>query len=146
MKTIAAYLLFFVLFSAFQCQRQEVVEPNLENQPVMEGRSAALIGKWQLVEYYWSAGGPGNWTKADPNKPSIIEFKADGAFLSDGEDCSGAYTAATNQEIVIKKTCSTGNIQQSELSGEILSSGELVITPTNPMCIEGCAYKYKPVN
>jgi hypothetical protein len=145
MKTIAAYLLFFVLFSAFQCQRQEVVEPNLENQPMTEGRSAALIGKWQLVEYYWSAGGPGNWTKADPAKPEIIEFKSNGEYFSGCEDCTGQYTAETDQEIVIKQTFSAGEVRQSELLGKILPSGELVITPTNPVCIEGCSYKYKPV-
>ncbi len=146
MKTNAAFLLLFVLFSAFGCQHQETVEPNPENQSVAESRSATLTGKWQLVEYYWSAGGPGQWTKADPAKPIIIEFKANGAYVSDREDCAGQYTAATDQEIIIKVSCTTGEVRQSELSGKILASGELVISPTNPMCIEGCAYKYKPIN
>jgi hypothetical protein len=145
MKTIASFLLVFVLFSAFECQHQEAVEPNPENQSRVESRTATLVGKWQLVEYYWSAGGPGQWTKADPAKPYIIEFKANGAYVNDREDCAGQYTAATDQEMIIKVLCSTGEVRQSELSGKILPSGELVIVPTNPICIEGCSYKYKPI-
>ena len=138
MKTIISFLLLLVLFSAFECQNQEDMEPSSENQ-------AIVIGKWQLVEYYMSAGGPGYWTKADPAKPSIIEFKADGEYISGRENCSGRYTAATGQEIIIKVSCSTGNVLQSELSGKFLPSGELVIDPINPMCIEGCSSKYKRI-
>ncbi len=97
------------------------------------------------MEYYWSIGGPGYWTKADPAKPEIIEFKSNGEYISGCEDCTGQYTAETDQEIVIKQTFSAGEVRQSELLGKILPSGELVITPTNPVCIEGCSYKYKPV-
>ena len=138
MKTIIFFLLLFVLFSAFECQHQEDIEPSSENQ-------AIVIGKWQLVEYYWSAGGPGYWTKADPAKPDIIEFKADGEYISGRENCSGRYTAATSQEIMIKISCSTGYVQQSEHAGKILPSGELVLEPTKPMCIEGCSEKYKRI-
>jgi hypothetical protein len=135
MKIIISSLLLFVLFSAFECQHQENVDPNTKNQDV-------LIGRWKLVEYYLSDGGPGYWTKADPAKPYIIEFKADGAYISDRADCSGQYTAAPDQEIIIKISCDTGYVQKSELSGKILPSGELYIVPTNPYCIEGCSYKY----
>ncbi len=98
-----------------------------------------------MVEYYMSAGGPGYWTKADQAKPSIIEFKADGEYVSGGENCSGQYTAATDQEIIIKLSCPNGNVQESELAGKILPSGELAIVPTKPMCIEGCSSKYKRI-
>ena len=138
MKIIISSLILFVLFSAFECHHQKNVEPNSENQDI-------LIGRWQLVEYYLSAGGPGYWTKADAAKLSIIEFKADGAYIRDRADCSGQYTAATDQEIIIKISCATGYVRQSELSGKILPSGELAIVPTNPMCIEGCSSKYKRI-
>lgn len=145
MKPIASFLLLFVLFSAFQCQHQEAVAPNPENQSGPESRPATLVGRWQLVEYYLSAGGPGYWTKADPATPSIIEFKANGAYISEREDCSGQYTAETDQEIIIRELCSTGEVRERAISGNILPSGELVLSPTNPICIEGCAYKYKPI-
>jgi len=138
MKTIISFLLLFILFSAFECQHQEDIEPSSGNQ-------AIVIGKWQLVESYISDGGPGYWIEADPAKPSIIEFKADGEYISGRENCSGRYTAATSQEIIIKISCSTGYVQQSELSGKILPSGELAIVPTSPMCIEGCSEKYKRI-
>lgn len=138
MKIIISFLLLFVLFSAFECQNQEGIEPSSENQ-------TGVIGKWQLVEYFMSTGSPGYWTKADPAKPSIIEFKADGEYISGWENCSGRYTAATGQEIIIKVSCNTANVRKSEFSGKILPSGELTIDPTNPMCIEGCLYKYKRI-
>lgn len=145
MKPIASLLLLFALFSAFQCQHQEAVKPIPENQSARESLPATLVGKWQLVETYLSAGGPIYPVKADPTKPLIIEFKADGEYVGTREDCAGRYTAATDQEIVIKTSCSTGEVQESELSGKILPSGELVIVPVNPVCIEGCSYKYKPI-
>ena len=138
MRIIVSSLLVFVLFLAFKCQDQENIEPNTDNR-------ALLIGKWQLVEYYMSIGGPGYWTKADPAEPSIIEFKADGAYMIDCADCSGQYTVGTDEEIIIKILYDTGNVRQSELSGRILPTGELTIFPTNPMCTEGCSSKYKRI-
>lgn len=145
MKTNAAFLLLFVLFSAFGCQHQETVEPNPENQSLVESRSATLVGKWQQSGSYISAGGPMYWVEADPAKPTIIEFKANGEYTHGREGCSGQYTATTDQEIVIKVSCSTGEVRQIELSGKILPSGELALSPTNPICIEGCSYRYKPI-
>lgn len=145
MKPIASLLLLFALCSAFQCQHPEAVEPNPENQSLMENRPAPLVGKWQLVETYLSAGGPMYPVKADPNNPSIIEFRANGEYVGGREDCAGRYTVASDQKITIKSSCSTGQVRESELSGVILPSGELSIVPVNPACIEGCSHRYKPV-
>ncbi len=145
MRSLISCLLLVILFSAFECRRQENAKPSLENQPITDSPLTPFVGKWQLVEYYLSAGGPGYWTKADPAKPSIIELKADGKFISDNENCSGQYTAAPNQEIIIKQLCNNETVQERELSGKILPSGELSIVPTNPKCIEGCLYKYKRI-
>ncbi|WP_210465204.1 hypothetical protein [Rufibacter roseolus] len=138
MKTTFTFLLVLLFLSAFQCQHQEDIKPSL-------GKKDIVIGRWQLVEYFMSVGGPGYWTKADAAKPIIIEFKADGEYISGSGDCSGQYTVTTGQDIIIKVSCSVGHLKQSELTGKILPSGELSIVPTSPMCIEGCSYKYKRI-
>ncbi|MFB9863045.1 hypothetical protein EFA69_03275 [Rufibacter immobilis] len=138
MKITYTSLLFFILLSAFQCQHQEDIKPRSEN-------NAIVTGKWQLEEYYMSIGGPGSWTKADPAQPSIIEFKANGDYISGKEDCSGQYSVANGQDIIITVSCSTGYVKQSELIGKIQPTGELTIVPTSPTCIEGCSYKYKRI-
>jgi hypothetical protein len=100
----------------------------------------SLIGKWTYTEHYGSSGGPGEWRPVNPSN-QIIEFNSDGTFVP----CESFLKDANHFEILDSVTVKF----QPAFSGSSMMSysidtiaRELILTPI-PLCIEGCADKFK---
>ncbi len=102
-----------------------------------------MVGKWEYTEHYFSIGGPGMWQTVEP-AGQIVEFKTDGAFSS----VASFYSSFLNYEVIDSTTVKFTPASSS--SGYVLmryeinvEEGILVLYPIEPMCIEGCSYKFK---
>ena len=113
------------------------------NNRIIEPNEGGLTGKWTYTEYYMSIGGPGAWHAVSPPKQTI-EFKADGKFIP----CESFLKDANHYEIVDSVTI---KIEPASTSmGYILmrydinpSDRALYLSPSNPICIEGCSNKFE---
>ena len=47
-------------------------------------QSDSIYGKWKLMQYYYSIGGPGEWRQATSENTSFLEFKEDGKVTHTG--------------------------------------------------------------
>jgi len=129
------FLSLVLLFFAIACEKStnKIIEPN-EN---------GLLGKWTYTEYYMSIGGPGEWHPVSLPKQTI-EFKSNGTFIP----CESFLKEANHFEILDSVTV---KIEPASISmGYILmrydiktSEGSLYLSPTNPICIEGCSNKFE---
>jgi len=102
----------------------------------------SIIGKWTLDSYFYSAGGPGSWHPADKNNPQWIVFSANGSFSA-----NMVFYGANKYELVdsthIKFTPSTTPGGFALVYYHIDSlQGVLQMSPTNPVCIEGCGWRF----
>jgi hypothetical protein len=109
------------------------------NEPV--GNS--LIGKWTYTQYSYSIGGPRIWRQATPSGQSI-EFKPEGRFIP----CESFLKEATHFEIIDSVTVKIEPASTATgyflMRYQIDTSGrELDMYPANPICIEGCGYKFE---
>jgi len=131
LQFLAAFLLVFAV--ACKKSSNRIIEP-IEN---------SLTGKWTYTEYYMSIGGPGDWHAVSPPKQTI-EFKADGTFIP----CESFCKEANHFEIIDSVTV---KIEPSSISlGYVLmrydikpSERTLYLSPSNPICIEGCSSKFE---
>jgi hypothetical protein len=99
-----------------------------------------LIGKWMYTAYELGNAGPGQWRSAPPNQ--VIEFKSDGSFISTNHFWTETQFQ-TLDSVTIKfwpDATSQGFIL-IRYSIDTLA-GELLMYPINPICAEGCEYKY----
>src|SRR5678809_1580521 len=124
------YLVLALLIFAIACKKS--VEPIQSD----------LIGKWTFTESYISPAGPTDWQPVTPPNQTI-EFKSDGTFIP----CESFLKGANHFEIVDSVTV---KIQPAAPSGFILMRYDikpleraLYLSPTNPICIEGCSSKFE---
>jgi len=106
------------------------------NDPIKSG----LIGKWTYTESYISPAGPTDWQPVSP-PGQTIEFKHDGTFIP----CESFHKDADHFEVLDSVNV---RIQPAPGGGQmrytIDSTGhQLVMSPTNPGCIEACIYKFE---
>jgi hypothetical protein len=98
-----------------------------------------LAGEWKLSEYYISSGGPGEW-KAAEQKTQI-------KFGSNGTMSGNAYPDRVKYAIKDSVTLSFYDNKNSVVDFRYrLKNGTLTLSPTNPVCIEGCASKFIKIN
>ena len=98
-----------------------------------------LLGKWQLSINAYSIGGPIQEHAADPAKPVIVEFKKDGTYTNSADSKYTQYSADGNR-IKLTGPGATSVTLQFTITGTTL-----MLTPIEPMCIEGCYTKYNAV-
>ena len=129
MKKLPILVLALLLF-ALACNKS--VEPI----------ESSLIGRWTYTEYYMGTGGPTDWQPVTPPNQTI-EFRSDGTFIP----CESFLKGANHFEIVDSVTV---KIQPAAPSGFILMRYDikpleraLYLSPTNPICIEGCSSKFE---
>ena len=122
-----------LLLFAIACKKSV----NKVNEPIKN----SLIGKWTYTESYVSPGGPTEWRPVSP-PGQTIEFKDDGTFIP----CESFLRNANHFEIVDSVTVKI----QPAPSGFVLmrysidtTKRQLLMSPTNPACIEGCTYKFE---
>jgi hypothetical protein len=100
--------------------------------------NSSIIGKWKLTESYTDIGGGGaTWQPADPNNPSIIEFRQDGTLniTSGSMHSSEQYKVLTDSTMIISHG-SDSLPYRYQFSKTLLS--------LYPPCIEGCGNRYVP--
>ena len=108
--------------------------------------SGNLSGKWEYTEHYFSIGGPGAWQPVLPSG-QMIEFMPLGLFRS-AASFSGTFR---NYEVVDSVTVKFTPAPTA--SGYLLmryqideAQGTLLLSPIEPMCIEGCSDKFRRSN
>jgi hypothetical protein len=103
----------------------------------------SIIGKWTYTEYNIGIGGPGQWLPATP-AGQTIEFKSDGTFISSGSLRWEATKFEILDSVTIKfRPASTPPGYLLMVYSIDTIARELLMYPVNPMCIEGCEYKYR---
>ncbi|QCX38170.1 lipocalin family protein [Aureibaculum algae] len=129
-----------VVISFFGCSNND----NEVNQ------EKSIIGTWQLVETYQSAGGPGNWSSVDNGyKYTFLDNRT---FSSNRfSECTyGTYSIESNVLTLIYgcEGFTTGIENSAGVFIEKINfeSKYLFINPTYIFCVEGCAYKFKKIN
>jgi hypothetical protein len=130
MKT--KFLILFLTFLGFyiSCTKTNIDE-SYQNR---------ILGKWQLIEWYGSIGGPGYWQTIEDGYFYI--FNEDGTIESDLYNCIGNYSIEENTEynLFISFLCDSsqyeGNLKLGFAQNYLLLFGA---------CDEGCGGKFKRI-
>lgn len=115
------------------------------NKPEEKSKvSKGIAGDWEYTEYYYSIGGPGLWRPVTP-AGQIVAFNTDGSFHS------VASFSETFRNYQVIDSATVKFTPASTSSGYVLmhfkidsTEGTLILNPIEPMCIEGCGYKFSP--
>jgi hypothetical protein len=101
-----------------------------------------LYGRWKYVEYGFSIGGPEEWQPAVPAN-RWIEFGTDGIFVSTSPDFDHFlhYTILDSERLVLKPLFPATDAAFYIYRLDPLT-GDLVLSPYNPSCIEGCGSRF----
>lgn len=130
-KIIQLFILSFMLFS---CKKSSLTSNPIGN---------SLIGQWTCTEYWYSLGGVGEWHAVQPANQTI-EFKSDGTFISAESFLKEANRFEIIDSATVKFQPSTNASGLQLMSYKIDTiKRELTMSPINPICIEGCANKFK---
>ena len=98
-------------------------------------QSDSIYGKWKLMQYYYSIGGPGEWRQASSENTSFLEFKEDGKVTHSGPNIQ-TYSEGfrlSKDTIVFVRTSDEIKVKYE------LKNNTLRIFPP---CIEGCGQAY----
>jgi hypothetical protein len=123
----------FLVVFMLACKKSEV-------QPI----GNTLIGKWVYTASNIGIAGPGQWVPGTPPNQTI-EFKSDGSFISTNH--FWAETQFQTVDSVTIKFWPNRTVHGYTLLGYVIDTiaGDLLMHPVDPMCIEGCEYKYHRV-
>jgi hypothetical protein len=103
----------------------------------------AVAGKWTYTEYFYSTGSPGQWYPVTPANQTI-EFKADGSFTGTASFLKEATHFVIVDSATIKFQPSTKPAGYTLMNYRVKTTGrELILSPLDPICIEGCSDKFK---
>lgn len=101
-----------------------------------------ILGKWIYKESGTSIGGPIIWQSAAPANQTI-EFKQNGAFISAQGFLNGTNHYEKLDSVTLKFSPvanASGFIKMAYVIDS--SSGQLNLWPVDPICIEGCGYRF----
>jgi hypothetical protein len=105
--------------------------------------TGSLVGKWEYTEHYFSIGGPGKWQPVQPGGQTI-DFKPDATFTSAASFSANFQSYEIVDSTTVKFTPAPTAPGHVLMRYEINSAeGILLLHPIEPMCIEGCSYKFK---
>ena len=101
-----------------------------------------LEGKWYYKSYFYSIGGPGSWHSLNPPY-QYLELVVGGHVNSDFEpfNRSTGWKAKDSTTLLFTFTGGTRDTMLFDYRLDTLNH-ELRLSPTQPMCIEGCAMKF----
>lgn len=132
-----------VIMSLLSCVEKDEVSIHSESD---------IIGKWKLIEYTFSTGAE-MITKTSDDGHEIV-FRNNLTFTSSGRPkCNnGTYLyseadSLPNPELLLEFECSTDSspIKTVNYAVTFMNSDQFVLSPLNPMCIEGCSYTYQKI-
>lgn len=124
---LSIILAFLAIITAISCSRS-TLEP--EN-------GYPLHGKWKFKEYYVDPGnGSGTWQPA-PQGQTYIDFNINGTLATDVGLFSGySKYESTDSTVTIMNISGTNQFfMYYNIEGNVLT--------LNPLCFEGCSYKFK---
>ena len=124
-------ILFIYLLFALGCSKNTDKEQEFD-----------IIGKWQLIETFTSTGGSQPlWVEITDGY--IYDFKIDETFTrnkSNSNCLDGTYTL-NNDILTITTNCSSNGA--SSISYKLIyEKGNIILKPSNTICIEGCGDKF----
>ena len=102
-----------------------------------------LGGKWRYVEYFYSTGEPGKWYTVNP-VTEWIELKQNGEISSNMAPFKDASSYQVTDAVTIKfiiPTAQNGFLLYRYNIDTV--NGGLIFSPLTPLCIEGCASKFR---
>lgn len=124
---LVAILSLVMMISAVACTR--------EADQLKADSAHTLQGKWKFQQFYIDPGnGSGTWQPA-PQGQTYIEFKADGTLGTD----VGMFASLTSYEVKDDHTVVLRSASQEFEINYKIESEQLEL---NPMCVEGCGYKF----
>lgn len=133
MKKATLLLLNGIFLISLACQKKQ------------SSGQTTLTGTWKFTESYFSIGGPANWRPADPPGQTIT-FNADGRFQHSGGIFNTYSEFQQVDSVTIRLIPTTRSSIAPEFRFTIDGGGDvLTLTPTNPVCIEGCAYRFERI-
>jgi hypothetical protein len=131
-------LLFFIIIIvslSIACHKSQ----DNSNHPI----SKSLVRTWIFTEQKIGMGGPGQWTTINPPNQSL-RFNADSTFTTSVTIFTGVHNYTVIDSVSLKLTPASNynSISVMRYSIDTLK-GILELTPTVPLCIEGCSYRFK---
>lgn len=109
-----------------------------------------IIGKWKLTESSISIGGPQIKTPVENGAEFIFIDNENFSSTLFSECNKGKYAIDNNlNELILKYDCETFTSIAQNKNREIIyfysmKSNYFILSPkSNPICIEGCSYKYE---
>jgi len=102
----------------------------------------SLPGKWWYSEYYYSIGSPGSWHTINP-VTQWIELHANGELhtnMTQLRTATGYLLPDSNQIKFIIPASQDGYLLYQYRFDDLHA---LILSPLNPICIEGCASKFR---
>jgi hypothetical protein len=99
-----------------------------------------IIGKWQVIEWYASQGGPGSWQTIEDG--FYYQFNENGTVESDIYNCIGNYSIQEDMEynLFMSFICDSG---QSKESLKMVFAGNYLFLWGD--CDEACGGKFKKI-
>lgn len=134
---------FLAIISLYSCTDDETAV-NFETE---------ISGKWKLIESKISSGGPEMIIEAVKDGDEFL-FRNDLSFTSTARnECNnGTYTySKTNSlqhtELELNFECSTSSstIRTVIYAVTFSSPDQMILTPLDPRCIEGCSFTYQKI-
>jgi len=131
----SSFFIGLLLLLATGCSKSPV-----ENTEAIEN---TVVGQWTYTEYFYSTGAPGQWYPVTPAN-QIIEFKADGSFTGTASFLKDATHFVIVDSTTIKFLPSTKPAGYALMNYRVKTAErELILSPLDPICIEGCSDKFK---
>jgi hypothetical protein len=129
------FVIGLLLLLSIGCSKRPV-----ENTEPIEN---SVVGQWTHTAYFYSTGAPGQWYPVTPANQTI-EFKADGSFTGTVSFLKEATHFVIVDSITIKFLPSTKPSGYTLMNYRVKTAErELILSPLDPMCIEGCSDKFK---
>lgn len=109
------------------------------NHPI----SKSLIRTWIFTEQKIGIGGPAEWTAVNPPNQSL-RFNADSTLTTSIIIFAGvhSFTATDSVSFKLIPASNYNNITVMKYSIDTVK-GILELSPTVPLCIEGCSFRFK---
>jgi hypothetical protein len=107
-----------------------------------------LIGKWRVVGYYSSIGGPPVYNAVGKDDKGYVQFNENGIMHSNVYDDYASYSIKDYRTITITNDDSKPNYYATHqyktyYLAYVIKNDTLTMSPAGPVvCIEGCATRF----
>jgi len=133
MKTTFYTLFALAILSTISCKDTAIHSP--------------LVGRWRVVGYYLSSGGPQYYVPASNQEIQYIQFKDNGLFSGNAYKNYASYSIKDNRTVVINYENTAPDYASQPYKSISLyfsfRNDTLSMSPAGPVvCIEGCSTRF----